>query len=169
MDRQPIRILLVEDDPDDVWIMRGLLGDRWDGPFDLAQVEQLASGIRRCQDEPFDVILLDLSLPDSQGLETFLAMHTHAGEVPIVQAMSLLGDSNFLVFIVVSMVVAGLMQFYFMGTAPFLETIGIKQKDVPAAMSVAQIAQKRFLLLVGQLCQTDQRQWIRRDDHPNVR
>jgi serine phosphatase RsbU (regulator of sigma subunit) len=84
MDSRRIRILLVEDDPDDVWVMRGLLGDRWDGPFELAQVEALSAGIRRCQEEPFDVVLLDLSLPDSQGLETFLAMHAQAEGVPIV-------------------------------------------------------------------------------------
>jgi len=84
MDSRRIRILLVEDDPDDVWVMRGLLGDRWDGPFELAQVEALSAGIRRCQEEPFDIVLLDLSLPDSQGLETFLAMHAQAEGVPIV-------------------------------------------------------------------------------------
>jgi len=84
MDTRRIRILLIEDDPDDVWVMRGLLGDRWDGPFDLVQVELLSSGVRRCQEERFDVVLLDLSLPDSQGLETFLAMHAHAEDVPIV-------------------------------------------------------------------------------------
>lgn len=84
MAHRRIRILLVEDDPDDVWVMRGLLGDRWDGPFELAQVEVLSAGIRRCQEEPFDIVLLDLSLPDSQGLETFLAMYAHAEGVPIV-------------------------------------------------------------------------------------
>jgi hypothetical protein len=42
MDMPRARILLVEDDPDDVWIMRGLLGDRWDGPFDLVHAEMLA-------------------------------------------------------------------------------------------------------------------------------
>ena len=79
-----IRILLVEDDPDDVWVMRNLLGDRWDAPFDLVQVELLSAAIERNGEDPFDVILLDLSLPDSQGLETFFAMHAHAGNVPIV-------------------------------------------------------------------------------------
>ena len=79
-----IKILLVEDDPDDVWVMRNLLGDRWDEPFDLVQVELLSAAIERCAEDAFDVILLDLTLPDSQGLETFFAMHAHAGQVPIV-------------------------------------------------------------------------------------
>jgi phosphoserine phosphatase RsbU/P len=79
-----IRILLVEDDPDDVWVMRNLLGDRWDEPFDLVQVELLSAAIERCEEDRFDVILLDLSLPDSQGLETFFSVHAHAGDVPIV-------------------------------------------------------------------------------------
>jgi sigma-B regulation protein RsbU (phosphoserine phosphatase) len=83
-DPQRARILLIEDDPDDVWIMRNLLGDRWDGPYELIQVEMLSAGIRRCAEGGIDVVLLDLSLPDSQGLETFLVMQAHAGGVPIV-------------------------------------------------------------------------------------
>ena len=81
---QQIRILLVEDDPDDVWVMRNLLADRWDGPIELIHVEMLSSGIERCARGEIDVILLDLSLPDSRGLETFLLMHARAGEIPIV-------------------------------------------------------------------------------------
>ena len=84
MDSQQIRILLVEDDPDDVWVMRNLLADRWDGPIELVHVEMLSSGLERCGQGGIDVILLDLSLPDSQGLETFLLMHARAGEIPIV-------------------------------------------------------------------------------------
>ena len=57
---QRIKILLVEDDPDDVWVMRNLLCDRWDVPFDLTRAELLASAIERCSEETFDVILLDL-------------------------------------------------------------------------------------------------------------
>lgn len=83
-DSKRSRILLVEDDPDDVWIMRGLLGDRWDGPFELIHVEMLSSGIQRCAEGGIDVILLDLTLPDSQGLETFLVMQANCGDVPVV-------------------------------------------------------------------------------------
>ncbi len=79
-----IKILLVEDDPDDVWVMRNLLSDRWDEPYEMVNVEMLSAAIERCGDDVFDVILLDLSLPDSKGLETFFTLHAHAGEVPIV-------------------------------------------------------------------------------------
>lgn len=84
MPEKRIRILLVEDDADDIWVMRNLLGDRWDAPFDLVQVELLSAAIERVLEETFDVILLDLTLPDSRGLETFFAMHAQAGDVPIV-------------------------------------------------------------------------------------
>ncbi len=83
-DRPNIQILLVEDDPDDVWVMRNLLGDRWDGPFKLTHVELLSAGLERLSEVAFDIILLDLSLPDSQGLETFFTMHANAADVPIV-------------------------------------------------------------------------------------
>ena len=84
-ERQSVHILLVEDDPDDVWVMRNLLSDRWDGPFKLSHVELLSAGLERLGEFPFDIILLDLSLPDSQGLETFYHHALpHAGDVPIV-------------------------------------------------------------------------------------
>ena len=84
MDEERVRILLVEDDPDDVYIMRNLLGDRWHGPFELVNLELLSAAIERCQEERFDVVLLDLGLPDSNGLETFFSLYAHAGDVPIV-------------------------------------------------------------------------------------
>lgn len=64
-----------------------------------------------------------------------------AGTAPILQAMSMLKDMNFLVFIAVSMVFFGLMQFYFLGTAPFMQDMGIRAQNVPAAMAVAQAVQ----------------------------
>jgi len=64
-----------------------------------------------------------------------------SGKVPIVEAMAMLGNSNFLIFIVISMVVAGMMQFYFLGTARFMQDMGIPPKNVPASMAIAQAVQ----------------------------
>lgn len=64
------------------------------------------------------------------------------GGFPILDAFSALaGDSNLLIFMVISMFVAGMMQFYFLGTAQFMQDIGLPGKNVPAAMAVAQAAQ----------------------------
>lgn len=63
------------------------------------------------------------------------------GEMPILKAMALLKDANFLIFIVVSMIFFALMQFYFLGTAPFMQDMGIPAKNVPASMGIAQAVQ----------------------------
>jgi hypothetical protein len=62
-------------------------------------------------------------------------------EMPILKAMELLKGANFLVFIIVSMVFFALMQFYFLGTAPFMQDMGIPPKNVPASMAIAQAVQ----------------------------
>jgi nucleoside transporter len=63
------------------------------------------------------------------------------GEAPIFKAMTMLQDTNFLVFMVVSLVAGGLMQFYFLGSARFMMDTGIPGKNVPAAMAIAQVVQ----------------------------
>jgi nucleoside transporter len=64
-----------------------------------------------------------------------------SGTAPILQAMEMFKDSNFLIFIVVSMIFFALMQFYFLGTAPFMQDMGIPNKNVPASMGIAQAVQ----------------------------
>ncbi len=61
--------------------------------------------------------------------------------VPMLKALSMLGQTNFAIFIVASLVVAGVMQFYFLGSARYLQDIGVSQKNVPATMAIAQAAQ----------------------------
>jgi len=56
------------------------------------------------------------------------------GGIPIVDAFAMLRDPDFPVFIVASMVIAGLMQFYFLGSARFMTDMGISGKAVPAAI-----------------------------------
>jgi nucleoside transporter len=63
------------------------------------------------------------------------------GEIPILQAMQMLSDINFLTFIILSMIVMGLMQFYFLGTAQYLQEKGISSKHVPGSMAIAQVGQ----------------------------
>lgn len=60
---------------------------------------------------------------------------------PLVAALGMLQDPNYLLFILVSLAVAGMMQFYFLGTAPFMQDMGISSKNVPGAMAMAQAVQ----------------------------
>lgn len=69
------------------------------------------------------------------------------GGMPIVDAFSMLREPDFLVFIAASVVIAGLMQFYFLGTARFMGDIGISAKAVPATMGIAQAAQAAATIL----------------------
>lgn len=70
------------------------------------------------------------------------------GGVPIVKAMGALGNMSFLVFIIISLVTAGLMQFYFLGTAPFMQDMGIPPKNVPGSMAIAQVVQALVTLFL---------------------
>lgn len=67
--------------------------------------------------------------------------HTGGGALPFVKAVSLLGDPNFLIFLVISFIVSTQLQFYYLGTSRFLEDIGTSHAAIPAAMSIAQVAQ----------------------------
>jgi MFS family permease len=75
-----------------------------------------------------------------------------AGEAPIFKAMAMLRDTNFLVFMIVSLIAGGLMQFYFLASARFMTDIGIPAKNVPASMAVAQVVQAlATFFLLGRL------------------
>jgi MFS family permease len=74
------------------------------------------------------------------------------GEVPLLSAVSMLGDTSFLVFVLISICAAGMMQFYFLGTAQFMQDKGIAAKSVPASMAIAQAVQAvATLFLLGLL------------------
>jgi two-component system cell cycle sensor histidine kinase/response regulator CckA len=84
MAEQPIQVLLVEDNPADVRLWQELLWDVTSAQFQLIPVERLDEAMEMLKQQRFDVILLDLSLPDSQGLETFVKMHLQAPAIPII-------------------------------------------------------------------------------------
>jgi MFS family permease len=68
--------------------------------------------------------------------------------MPMFQAFSMLAQAKFAVFFFSSLVVAGMMQFYFLGTARFLADIGASGKNVSAIMGIAQAAQALATLLL---------------------
>lgn len=98
-DRPKTKVLLVEDNPADAELVRSALSDLRDRElfgaiFDIRSVDRLSAALRSLNDEVFDVILLDLSLPDSQSFEeTFANMRTHAPTTPII-VLTGLGDEE---------------------------------------------------------------------------
>ena len=79
-----IKVLLVEDDPTDGFLLQEALAAAQCVLFQVTQVTRLSSALQHLAAEHWDVMLLDLSLPDSLGLETFATLHTQAPGVPIV-------------------------------------------------------------------------------------
>lgn len=84
MGHVPIQILLIEDNPGDTRLLRELLAETDSPRFRLTHVDRLSYGIARVKEGGIDVILLDLSLPDSQGFDTLGQMHGTAAGIPIV-------------------------------------------------------------------------------------
>ena len=80
----PCRILLVEDDPGDAHLVRQALRSVPGAQFDITWVTSLAEARQQLQEHPPEVLLLDLSLPDSSGLATVKAGRQAAGTLPLI-------------------------------------------------------------------------------------
>jgi two-component system, cell cycle sensor histidine kinase and response regulator CckA len=81
---RPITVLLVEDNPGDARLILELLGEVQAQAFDLERVDRLDHALTRLAETGVDVVLLDLGLPDSQGLDTFVRARRGAPDEPIV-------------------------------------------------------------------------------------
>jgi PAS domain S-box-containing protein len=79
-----IKVLLVEDSPSDAQLLGELLQDYPLQRFAMERAERLEDAIRLVEARTFDVVLLDLTLPDSTGLDTCTRMRQAAPHVPIV-------------------------------------------------------------------------------------
>lgn len=79
-----LTVLLVEDNAGDARLLMEYLSEAPGNPFVLERVELLSEGLARLQKGGVALVLLDLSLPDSFGLETFARAHACAPEVPII-------------------------------------------------------------------------------------
>ncbi len=76
---------MVEDNPDDIYLIRRLINLTASVPeIMLETVSSLKEGLERLNHGGIDVVLLDLSLPDSNGLDTLLILQQHQSHVPVV-------------------------------------------------------------------------------------
>jgi CheY-like chemotaxis protein/MinD-like ATPase involved in chromosome partitioning or flagellar assembly len=81
-ENQNLRILLIEDNPGDARLIHEALPPP--GDVALEWVDRLAAGLDRIQAGAYDAVLLDLSLPDSRGFETFERLRQRAPRLPVV-------------------------------------------------------------------------------------
>ncbi len=79
-----VRVLLVEDSPTDAFLIQQILLRISPRGFDVALAGRLDEAIGRLRAERFDVVLLDLGLPDSTGIETLVRASAAAPQMPIV-------------------------------------------------------------------------------------
>ncbi|WP_447599396.1 PAS domain S-box protein [Nitrospira sp. Nam80] len=84
MSQVSTHILLVEDNAGDARLLRVLLAEGNHDRFKVTHVDRLATGINCVRGGGIDLVLLDLSLPDSHGFDTLNGMHQAAIEIPIV-------------------------------------------------------------------------------------
>jgi serine phosphatase RsbU (regulator of sigma subunit) len=85
MTAQPMHILLVEDNPGDARLIREMVAEARQNGLELAaHVERLAQALALLREKRYDLVLLDLSLPDSQGLDTCRQLRHRQPETPVV-------------------------------------------------------------------------------------
>lgn len=81
---RPIRLLIVEDDPDDARLIQEQLAEGAAERFDVTSAASLKAALDALRTFPADVVLLDLTLPDAKGLDGLLRIRAAHDEVPIV-------------------------------------------------------------------------------------
>jgi diguanylate cyclase (GGDEF)-like protein len=84
LERPHIQVLLIEDNPADTLLLREAVRDDGLSFFEFTVAENLNSGLEFLRQYEFDVILLDLGLPDSQGLKSFESVNGAFPEKPVV-------------------------------------------------------------------------------------
>jgi CheY-like chemotaxis protein len=79
-----IKILLIEDNLGDVYLIEEYLEEFATFSYEMSHVGTLNEAFSDLNKQLFDVILLDLELPDSYGINTFLSIHNTGLEIPII-------------------------------------------------------------------------------------
>jgi len=81
---EKVEILLFEDNSGDAGLIEEMLEEFADFPYELKNVETLKEGLSLLNERQFNVILSDLRLPDSDGIDTFLNIRARNSRIPII-------------------------------------------------------------------------------------
>ncbi len=84
MEKTLIQVLLIEDNPADALLLRESLHNDALADYRVTVVELLEQGLAELDHHQYDILLLDLGLPDSQGLETFEKAYASFPEIPVI-------------------------------------------------------------------------------------
>ncbi|MGH7890263.1 MAG: PAS domain S-box protein, partial [Thermodesulfobacteriota bacterium] len=84
MEDRPIQLLLIEDDPKYADLVRIILSRGKNIHFDLDWRDSLSKGLQRLAEGGIELVLLDLQLPDSGGIETFVKAYKQVSNIPII-------------------------------------------------------------------------------------
>lgn len=93
MTNETINVLLIEDNPGDVRLVQETLREPKDITINLIVANRMSDGLKCIVTEHLHVILLDLNLPDSEGIQTFQRVNKFAMHVPVI-IMSVLSDKE---------------------------------------------------------------------------
>ena len=133
-----VRILLVEDNPGDARLLRYTLQEAESLRFDLVHASRLSEALEQVAGAAFDVVLLDLSLPDGHGMETVTRMLGAAPSVPIIVLTGLADET-----VAVQAVQAGAQDYLVKGTVEG----GTLARAIRYAMERKRLETERALLL----------------------
>lgn len=84
LDDRPIKVLLIEDNPGDIRLIQLHLEEQADAAIELQTCGRLDEGVERLRTDRVDLVLLDLNLPDSQGVETLFTLIDAEYQVPVI-------------------------------------------------------------------------------------
>ena len=79
-----VRILLIEDNPADAKLVEHYLREAFADDFSMVNATRLAQGLNFISNAKFDIVICDITLPDSNGLETFTTVYRAVTDMPIM-------------------------------------------------------------------------------------
>ena len=94
MTSESMSVLLIEDDPDDILLVKESLAEISLGKIKLEYTGRLSRGLIELSSHSYDVVLLDLNLPDSRGLETLKTVVKSYPKIPVVVLSGLADDAT---------------------------------------------------------------------------